>query len=120
MKRILYTGLFFLMAFTLPEKKKIKVWLVGDSTMANKEIKAYPETGWGMPFGYFFDSTVEVDNRAKNGRSTKSFIEEGLWKQVIDNLNEGDYVLIQFGHNDEVKTKKTYTTEEEFKNYLIR
>ena len=109
-----------LMAFAFPPSKKIKVWLIGDSTMANKEIKAYPETGWGMPFRYFFDSTVEVDNRAKNGRSTKSFIEEGLWKAVVDNLNEGDYVLVQFGHNDEVKTKKTYTTEEEFKNYLIR
>jgi lysophospholipase L1-like esterase len=88
--------------------------------MANKEIKAYPETGWGMPLRYFFDSTVEVDNRAKNGRSTKSFIDEGLWKAVVENLQEGDYVLVQFGHNDEVKTKKTYTTEEEFKNYLIR
>ena len=109
-----------LMAFAFPPSKKIKVWLIGDSTMANKEIKAYPETGWGMPFRYFFDSTVEVDNRAKNGRSTKSFIDEGLWKAVVDNLNEGDYVLVQFGHNDEVKTKKTYTTEEEFKNYLIR
>src|ERR1043165_5496417 len=83
----------------LPAPRKIKVYLIGDSTCANKEIKAYPETGWGMPFTYFFDSTVVVDNRAKNGRSTKSFIEEGLWKPIVDNLNEGDYVLIQFGHN---------------------
>ena len=94
--------------------------MIGDSTMANKEIKAYPETGWGMPFKYFFDSTVDVDNRAKNGRSTHSFINEGLWKPVVDNLNEGDYVFVQFGHNDEVPTKKTYTTEEQFKNNLIR
>ena len=107
------------MAFVSPPEK-IKVYLIGDSTMSIKEVKAYPETGWGMPFKYFFDSTVEVDNRAKNGRSTKSFIEEGLWKPVVENLKEGDYVFIQFGHNDEVKTKKTYTTEEEFKNNLIR
>ena len=107
------------MAFALPPKKT-KLWLIGDSTMANKEVKAYPETGWGMPFKYFFDSTVEVDNRAKNGRSTKSFIEEGLWQPVVDNLSEGDYVFIQFGHNDEVPTKKTYTTEEQFKRNLIR
>jgi lysophospholipase L1-like esterase len=73
-----------------------------------------------MPFAHFFDSTVEVDNRAKNGRSTKSFIEEGLWQPVVDNLNEGDYVFIQFGHNDEVPTKKTYTTEEQFKTNLAR
>lgn len=118
LKNSLLIAALCLTAFA-PEKK-IKVWLIGDSTMANKEIKAFPETGWGMPFKYFFDSTVEVDNRAKNGRSTKSFIDEGLWKPVVDNMNEGDYVLIQFGHNDEVKTKKTYTTEEEFKSFLTR
>jgi lysophospholipase L1-like esterase len=119
MKRICLISLVCLMACALPPKK-IKVWLIGDSTMANKEIKAYPETGWGMPFKYFFDSTVEVDNRAKNGRSTQSFIDEGLWKPVVENLSEGDYVFIQFGHNDEVPTKKTYTTEEQFKANLIR
>jgi lysophospholipase L1-like esterase len=119
MKKLCLIGLVVAMAFALPPKKT-KLWLIGDSTMANKEVKAYPETGWGMPFKYFFDSTVEVDNRAKNGRSTKSFIEEGLWQPVVDNLSEGDYVFIQFGHNDEVPTKKTYTTEEQFKRNLIR
>src|SRR5687767_4143233 len=108
------------MAFSFQDKKKIKVWLIGDSTMSNKEIKAYPETGWGTPFSFFFDSTVTVDNRAKNGRSTRTFIEEGLWKPVVDNLQEGDYVFIQFGHNDEVSTKKSFSTEEEFKNNLAR
>jgi len=119
MKKVFLVGILFLMAFGLPPKK-IKVWMIGDSTMAIKETKAYPETGWGMPFIYFFDSTVVVDNRAKNGRSTQSFTDEGLWKPVFDNLSEGDYVLIQFGHNDEVPTKKTYTTEEQFKTNLIR
>src|SRR5215211_5702800 len=108
------------MAFSFPPKKKIKVWLIGDSTMSIKETKAYPETGWGMPFVYFFDSSVVMDNRAKNGRSTKSFIEEGLWQFVVDNLTESDYVFIQFGHNDEVPTKKAYTTEEQFKTNLAR
>src|SRR5438477_7082977 len=103
--------ILFLSLFS-PPRKKIKVWLIGDSTMANKEIKAYPETGWGMPFTNFFDSSVTVDNRAKNGRSTQSFIDEGLWEPVVDNLKEGDYAFVQFGHNDEVPTKKTYTTEE--------
>ena len=89
--------------------------------MANKEVKAFPETGWGMPFTYFFDSTVRIDNRAKNGRSTKSFIEEKLWQPVADNLKEGDYVLIQFGHNDEVKEKAgRYTTRGEFRANLLR
>src|SRR3954453_13246482 len=103
-----FPGLLILALILLsffPEQRRLKVYLVGDSTCANKEIKAYPETGWGMPFRYFFDSTVDVDNRALKGRSTKSFINEGRWKPVVDNLQEGDNVFIQFGHNDEVQTK---------------
>jgi lysophospholipase L1-like esterase len=119
MKKYLSLSLFLLAL--VPPKNKIKVWLVGDSTMANKEVKAYPETGWGMPFANFFDSTVVVDNRAKNGRSTKSFIAEGLWQPILDNPSEGDYVFIQFGHNDEGKEKVgRYTTPDEFKTNLIR
>ncbi|GAB3423978.1 rhamnogalacturonan acetylesterase [Niabella aquatica] len=108
-----------LLAFVMPQRK-ITIFLAGDSTCAIKETKAYPETGWGMPFVYFWDSTVQVVNLAKNGRSTKSFINEGLWKKITDEAAAGDYVLIQFGHNDEVPTKKNATTETEFKNNLIR
>lgn len=115
----LFASIGFL-AFT-PASRKTKIWLVGDSTLANKEVRAYPETGWGMPFAHFFDSTIIVENRAKNGRSTKSFIDEGLWKHVNDNLQEGDYVFIQFGHNDEGKEKVgRYTTPDEFKINLTR
>lgn len=114
----LYAGI--LLSFSLPPKKKITVYLIGDSTMSIKQVKTYPETGWGMPFGYFFDSTVKVDNRAQNGRSTRTFMTENRWQPVVDALQEGDYVFIQFGHNDEVKTKASYTTEEEFKNNLIK
>ena len=110
--------LFLAVGFVLPPQKKITIWLCGDSTMSIKETKAYPETGWGMPFVYFWDSTVTVENLAKNGRSTSSFRNEGLWKKVMDGAKEGDYVFVQFGHNDEVPTKKTYTTETEFKNNL--
>jgi lysophospholipase L1-like esterase len=109
-----------LLAFTNPARRT-KVYLIGDSTCANKEVRAYPETGWGMPFAYFFDSTIEVDNRAKNGRSTRTFISEGLWTPVADNLQEGDYVFIQFGHNDESKEKTDrYTTPEQYTANLVR
>jgi len=118
MKKIFIPPILFLMAFAMPEKKKITIWMCGDSTMSIKEKKAYPETGWGMPFVYFWDSTVNIENLAKNGRSTSSFRNEGLWQIVLDKAAEGDYVFIQFGHNDEVPTKKTYTTEAEFKNNL--
>jgi lysophospholipase L1-like esterase len=119
MKKLVYiTSLFALFAFALPGKKKIIIWMCGDSTMSIKEKKAYPETGWGMPFVYFWDSTVTIENLARNGRSTSSFRNERLWKKVMDGAKEGDYIFIQFGHNDEVPTKKTYTTEVEFKNNL--
>jgi lysophospholipase L1-like esterase len=107
-----------ILAISLPEKKKIKIFIAGDSTASIKETKAYPETGWGMPFVYFWDSTVTVINKAKNGRSTKSFRNEGLWKQILDESSEGDYVFIQFGHNDEVPTKTNATTETEFRSNL--
>jgi lysophospholipase L1-like esterase len=61
----------------LPDKKKKKIFIAGDSTASIKEIKP-SETGWGMPFVYFWDSSVAVVNKAKNGRSTKSFRAEGL------------------------------------------
>jgi len=121
MKRVFLflSGLIFL-SFATIQKKKIKIFLAGDSTMSIKEVKAYPETGWGMPFVYFWDSSVQIINHAKNGRSTKSFISEGLWKKITDNAAPGDYVFIQFGHNDEVPTKSSATTETEFKNNLLR
>lgn len=118
MKSIHFLALF--LVFLLPPARQTTVYLVGDSTMANKEVKAWPETGWGMPFSWFFDSTVTVDNRAKNGRSTKTFISEHLWQPVADKLAEGDYVFIQFGHNDEVPTKASYATPDEFRANLLR
>lgn len=122
LKNILLPCCFLLLAFSVQqEKKKITIFMAGDSTMAVKEPKVFPEHGWGMPFVYFFDSTVAVDNRAKNGRSTRTFIEEGSWKKLIDDVKPGDYVLIQFGHNDEAKEKTDrYTTPEQYKANLSR
>jgi len=122
-KHVMNIGVLFmtlLLAFKA-DNRRLKIFLVGDSTMSVKAISAYPETGWGMPFAAFFDSTVQVENVAQNGRSTKSFIEEQRWQQVMDNIALGDYVLVQFGHNDEVKEKVgRYTTPDEFKNNLRR
>ncbi|MCP9752003.1 rhamnogalacturonan acetylesterase [Ferruginibacter sp. HRS2-29] len=103
----------------LTDKKKIRIFMAGDSTMSIKEPRYYPETGWGMPFAYFFDSSVTVVNKAKNGRSTKTFRSEGIWKSITDELQPDDYVFLQFGHNDESKEKKErYTLPEEFKANL--
>ena len=87
MPKIFYACCLLLITFCLPaEKKKLKIFLAGDSTMSIKETKAYPETGWGMPFVWFWDSTITIVNRAKNGRSTKTFISEGLWKSIYDEV----------------------------------
>ena len=83
------------------KRKNPVVFLAGDSTMSRKEEKAFPEHGWGMMMPDFFKPSVTFFNEAVNGRSTKSFIAEGLWDKILTELNRGDYVLIQFGHNDE-------------------
>jgi lysophospholipase L1-like esterase len=121
MKNLLWLPLAAMFTLAMPEKKKIRIFLAGDSTMSIKETKAYPETGWGMPFVYFWDSTVKVINRAKNGRSTKTFLSEGMWKSIYNEAGEGDYVFIQFGHNDESKDKgERYATPDTFKMNLTR
>ncbi len=77
------------------------VHLMGDSTMAEKDLSGgNPERGWGMMFQNFLDDSVRVVNYAQNGRSTKSFIDRGLWDKVKANLKPGDWLFIQFGHND--------------------
>lgn len=97
------------------------VHLAGDSTLSEKELKDYPETGWGVPFAVFFEPSITVVNHAKNGRSTRTFLEEGRWDTILTNLNAGDYVFIQFGHNDESEHKKDrYTTPEEYQANLSR
>jgi len=115
-------GLLGLLAFApAAPPHKTKVYLIGDSTMANKVRATFPETGWGMPLTTFFDSTVVVDNRAQNGRSTRTFLSENRWQPVVDALQPGDYVFIEFGHNDESPDKvDRYTPPADFRRNLLR
>lgn len=84
------------------EPKKITIYLIGDSTMANKKNpEVNPEHGWGQVLQQFFNENAVVENHAVNGRSSKSFIGEGRWDSVLNKLQPGDYVFIQFGHNDQ-------------------
>lgn len=102
MKSIIYCLLVLALTMcTAPQEKK-KIYMIGDSTMANKPLENdNQERGWGQVLPMFFNENVAVDNHAKNGRSSKSFIDEGRWQVVLDSLKEGDYLIIQFGHNDE-------------------
>lgn len=124
LQKLMFALSFILMSFVLlPNKKRVKVYLIGDSTMCTYEPKQFPVTGWGMPFATFFDSAVTIDNRAKGGRSTRTFISENRWKPIADSLQAGDYVFIQFGHNDEAKEPQyadRYTPVEDYKKNLIK
>lgn len=90
---------------TTSSSRHFTIFMIGDSTMANKDIKKGPERGWGMALQGFFTENVTIDNHALNGRSSRSFILEGHWQKVIDAIKPGDYLVIQFGHNDEKGTK---------------
>ena len=84
------------------------VHLMGDSTMAEKDLsKGNPERGWGMMFQNYLDEGATVVNYAQNGRSTKSFIDLGLWSKVENAVQPGDFVFIQFGHNDAKESDTT-------------
>lgn len=101
-KLILLLGLFFLFSAFKADKPVITVFMIGDSTMADKNLTGgNPERGWGQMLPGYFSEDIRVDNHAMNGRSSKSFIDEGRWDKVLSLVKKGDYVFIQFGHNDE-------------------
>lgn len=76
------------------------LFLLGDSTCAKKLKDRKPEVGWGEVFGKYLRDGWVIDNMALNGRSTKSFIDEGVFAQALEKAQEGDAALLQFGHND--------------------
>ncbi len=98
---MLLVAVLVLTSFTT--EKRTTIFIIGDSTAAKKDLsKGSPERGWGMALQCYFDEAfIYVDNHAVNGRSSLSFINEGRWQTVVDRIKPGDYVIIQFGHNDE-------------------
>lgn len=104
------------------QKTPMTIYLAGDSTLAEKRAEKRPETGWGeMLQKYFDEGKVKIENHAQNGRSTKTFISENRWQAIVGKLKKGDYVFIQFGHNDQSKDKgERYTPPEDFKANLRR
>ncbi|MBS0661960.1 MAG: pectate lyase [Verrucomicrobia bacterium] len=77
------------------------LFLAGDSTVADQPEAETPQRGWGQGLRELVQPPLQLDNRARNGRSTRSFRDQGLWQQLLDALRPGDWVIIQFGHNDE-------------------
>ncbi len=125
-----------------PESKMLTIYLIGDSTMADYSDNydpgkdymktRYPVTGWGQVLQQCFDSedlnqfaslfqvdSVIVDDRARGGRSTRTFFQEGRWRSVYNGLQPGDLVLMQFGHNDAAENKtERYVDIEGYKEFL--
>lgn len=103
MRKVMFATLALFLLTASTQQKVTTIFIIGDSTAAKKDLSTgSPERGWGMALQCFFDDTfIRVDNHAVNGRSSKSFIDEGRWQKVLDKIQPGDYVIIQFGHNDE-------------------
>ena len=107
---LLLVTAFILFSAFRADKPFITIFTIGDSTMGNKKLDGgNPERGWGMMLPGFFSEDIRVDNHAANGRSSKSFITEGRWEKVISQVKKGDYVFIQFGHNDEKTDSARHT-----------
>lgn len=88
----------------------MKIFMIGDSTMKYNNIFTYPQVGWGQVLHLFTKNHCLIEDHAENGRSTKSFIEEGRFDMILNRMQKGDYVICQFGHNDEkIQDPSRYT-----------
>ena len=121
---ILLAALAFGLAASLAHatEPRVRLHLVGDSTLSDKLPEKRPETGWGEPFATLFEpGAMVVVNHARNGRSTRSFLAEGRWQAVLDAADAGDYVVLQFGHNDASAHKlDRYTPLPQYRDNLAR
>lgn len=116
MKKLIVILSVICLTFDSYDYRPVHIFMIGDSTMANKPDRDIPEYGWGQILHHFFNDSVKVENYAKNGRSSKSFIDEGIWDKVIAKVQKDDYIIIQFGHNDQKKDTARHTSP--FNTYI--
>lgn len=117
------------------DHRPVHLLMAGDSTMADKDLyktvydsiagdsvrDVWPERGWGMLLPEYLDEGIVIDNHAMNGRSTRSFIYEGRWNRLLEKVQRGDFVVIQFGHNDgSIEKTERYATPDEYRWNLQR
>ena len=119
MKHLLVLLSFFLMGFVSIQERDTKIFIAGDSTAQtyNEERDGLIK-GWGQMLGCYLNENIEVVNHAIGGRSTNSFIAEGRWDRLLSEVKPGDYVLIQFGHNDASTRPDRHTSYEEYEANL--
>ena len=109
---------WLLSAFCLYQQQTPTVFLVGDSTVSDFADRYAPMAGWGTALHTFFNEQIRVDNRAIAGKSSRSFIEEGKWNRVLADVQAGDYLLIQFGHNDQKEDYRYTAPYGSYQNFL--
>ncbi|WP_161625580.1 rhamnogalacturonan acetylesterase [Cyclobacterium qasimii] len=128
-----YISLYCMVLFFLGScvQKEVKVFCIGDSTMSEYNLEEmdekyggtdFPRRGWAMALSAYLNDKAEVRNMAVSGRSSKNFIAQGHWDKVLNEIKEGDFLIIQFGHNDEKSDDPNRFTEPfgEYKENLIR
>ncbi len=119
MKSFLLLSTLLLLLVSSPGRGKVNIWMIGDSTMAWKKPERAPESGWGVELGLFINDKATLHNHAASGRSSKSFVDEKRWQAVLDSIQPGDFVIIQFGHNDEKPDSLRHTDPfTSYKQYL--
>ena len=134
--KLRYFSLLILILLLISAKPRpVHIFMAGDSTMAEKALsknvldsvsgitysEIFRERGWGMLLPEYLKKNVEVVNLAQNGRSTRTFIEQGWWQKIITQVEPGDVVIIQFGHNDCAKDRPDkYTSPEDYRKNLER
>ncbi len=117
---LILLAILFVCSITL-SAKQVKILIAGDSTAQTyKEEKDGLIKGWGQMLPLFLDDNVQVVNHAMGGRSTKSFIVEGRWDKLLSEVSEGDYVFIQFGHNDASTRPERHASYEDYQDNLLK
>ena len=120
LKRILLSLLCIsLLSFMAPQKK-IRIFIAGDSTAQGYDTTKTLQRGWGQCLSGYFNENVEILNHSMAGRSSGSYINEGRWDKLINEISKGDYVLIQFGHNDTSTKPERHVSPEDYQKNLIR
>lgn len=132
---VLFNMIVFILLIQSCKQQPIQIFMAGDSTMANKPLEKpvfdsiagdtifapFMERGWGQLLPEFFSDNIIVRNYAQNGRSSRTFIEQGWWDSITSNVKPNDYVVIQFGHNDEAANKPDrYTPPADYVKNLTR
>lgn len=120
MRKLIYVFLFLFCTSALTQAQGVRIFIAGDSTAQTYDENKTLMRGWGQMLPQFFTEQVEVINRAKAGRSTKSFIDEKRWEGILTDLRKGDWVIVQFAHNDTSSKPERHASPADFKANLLR